>query len=154
MRINTINNTQFTKNSFGQLKIGDKNNWDADYLHDFVHNIEVLKFVKYCDDQGIDVYADGHDKSGIGLYGKNKNNEDKFFYGIYGPKEVLKDFDAIKVINSIAKTTQEKLRNISKIKEAEKFVNMFNEILKSHSASTVSDVDVIQTRMISEKNSQ
>ena len=46
MRINLMNNFQSFKVNFGELKLSETGNWDADYLNEFVHNKEVLKFVK------------------------------------------------------------------------------------------------------------
>ena len=130
MRINLMNNFQSFKVNFGELKLSETGNWDADYLNEFVHNKEVLKFVKYYHEAGIDIMADGHGKTGIGLYGKNKNNKDIFYYGIYGSKDNLKNFYALDAIKEIAKTTKEKFESIPRIEDANKFVEMFNTALK------------------------
>jgi uncharacterized YceG family protein len=102
-----MNNAQLTRPNFGKLVLRENSNFDETYLSDFVHNTEVLKFVKYFDDCGIDVEVDGHGKSGMALYGKDKNGNEKFFYGLYGSKDQLKDFKAMNVVNEIIKTAKQ-----------------------------------------------
>lgn len=130
MRINSVNNVLTSKTNFGQLILRKDSDLDGDYIQDFVHNKEVLKFVKYYHEKGIDIEVDGHGKGGLALFGKNKNKENEFFYGIFGRKDELKNFNAQKAITEIAQTAKEKLESIPKLKEAEKFVEMFNTALK------------------------
>ena len=139
MRINPMNNVQLTRPNFGKLVLRENSNFDEAYLSDFVHNTEVLKFVKYFDDCGIDVEVDGHGKSGMALYGKDKNGNEKFFYGLYGSKDRLKDFKAMNVVNEIIKTAKEKIAAIPKMEEAHNFVELFNRALEINAEKMASN---------------
>ena len=136
MQVQKIQNST----SFQSLKINTPNSWDGKLLQEFVHNIEVQKFVKYWHDKGINIVASGQGKLGIAMY-EESSEPDRFFIGIYKHSGGVKEFKAVDAISQILQESKEKVENMPLIKKAEEFVAIFNKALnKTEKSSSVWDI--------------
>ena len=126
--------------SFQTLKIDTPKSWDGKLLQEFVHNFEVQKFVKYWHDKGINIIASQQGKFGIAMR-EDSLKSDRFLVGIFGHEGGLKNFKAIDKISQITQEAENKIENSPLIKQAEKFVLMFNKALNKNKGTSIWNIN-------------
>jgi len=126
--------------SFQTLKIDTPKSWDGKLLQEFVHNFEVQKFVKYWHDKGINIIASQQGKFGIAMR-EDSLKSDRFLVGIFGHEGGLKNFKAIDKISQITQESENKIENSPLIKQAEKFVLMFNKALNKNKGTSIWNIN-------------